>query len=257
MNFFKTVLKSTNPVFYKDLSARAFGQALKYFLLLLLLSSIIIFAVFIPKMLALPQNIEKELGKFNKFDVAVSIETREPLNFPENNPEIIINTNADYNLAKGRILITGDRVVAKKGLCFVLDPLCIFYKGNEATEYKFSDYNDITKAKEGFSKFFTALLILSAPSILVLLYLLLFLKYLAAIVIVALIAFVASKMMRVNTDFSQVFKSAIYASTIPLVLEIINVSFNLKLYYILLLVYLIFVIVVVYFIGEKSSDGDV
>ena len=99
-------------------------------------------------------------------------------------------------------------------------------------------------------------MILASPSILAVLYIFLLLKYVVAILIVALIAFVASKMMRVDAGFFEVIKSAVYASTIPLALEIINMAFNLKLYYVLLLVYLLFVLVVVYFIGEKASDSN-
>lgn len=213
----KNTLKSINPFYYSELARNSFKYCFKYLALVILWSTIIMCIVAVPKLFFLNSYINEQLSNFNVLAINATFETKRPIVLPENDPQIIIDGSvSEKNMASEKFLITKD--------FFYYRPL------NSVQRFNISSYNNILEHKSGIANLLTALLIITIPSALIVNYASFYIKYLVIMLAVSVIAFIIVRVLRFEISFKKILKIAFFASTAPLLIEIIAIPYGLGKY---------------------------
>ena len=227
-NFLRVLLKSANPWQLRHLSHRHRKDNLKFLLLLVLISFVLMCIVTLPKIIGLPDYLSGKFSSFEKFEVNLTTEMKEPIVFTESKPEIIVDTTGTYtNLSKERLLITKDRIFYR----------FLFKEGSIKT----GEYKDLLGKKDELSNLATIMVILAMPSVLLISYVLYVIKYFLISLLFSFIAFFTLKLIRYKLKFKDVYTMSIYALFYYVLLDVLFIPFNVGVYlsYLPLLLYII------------------
>lgn len=254
-DFLKTIFKTINPDAYRDLATRSYKDSQDYFLSVLFIIFCISVLLFLPTFAAMPKTIEQNIDQFSILSADVRLQTKQPVLFPEKNPTVIVDTTGTYqNLTKEKMLITGDTVYKKAGLCFWFDSLCFMVPKEKRVEsIPLTDFSDIVAHKSSISTMITILFLLALPALLISLYLFFALKYVVIILITTGLVFIISKfIMKSKFPYYRLFRVGIYAITIVMILDLLMIPFRVNLYFIPLLIYFGLLLVGCYLIKDED-----
>jgi len=247
--FFMSLYYSLNPLSYKQLSTRPLTLSFKYLFLLLLLSFLATLILFMPILANLQGRVTGTLSKFSEFKVDANIETTGPAMII---PGIIVDTTGNVT-EPNPVLVTKENVEWVNFKCFAFRPLCLFSKKEEKiSSVEFRDSN-ILENQEILTKLVPFFVFFMVPAILLFLYIVFLVKYLLLITIFSFLAFIITRMLLFEIEPKAVLNTAIYSSTLMIVPEILNLRFNLELFYIPLAAYIAFFITGIFLIGKKHD----
>lgn len=215
--FLKNVLKSINPFYYSDLARSSFKRCFKHIALVILWSTIAMCIIAIPKLFMLRGYLDEQFNNFNALSINATFETKQPIVLLKNNPQIIIDGSvSERNMTTEKILITKD--------FFYYRPF------NYVEKFNMGSYSDLLEHKNGVVNFFTVLLIIITPGILIVNYVSFFIKYLIIMLALSIIALIAVRVFKFEISFKKILKIAFFAATLPLLIEIIAIPYGLGKY---------------------------
>jgi hypothetical protein len=209
-HLFYTLFKSLNPESHRELHERTFGYAFKYFFFILVVSMILMMLLFIPKFLSWPSDIAQESRNFEKMDV-----------------------NFTFSLLKSFNIMEDPLVkVEKKGVNFTNEKILMTEEGIYYRQYFFFGASRFLPLNEGFDfksgiaeSSVSTLIWLLLPSI-IFWSLIFFAIYFIVIVMITFFVFmIFSWAFRITLGWTRVLKSAIYASTVLILLQLILMPF--------------------------------
>lgn len=237
------MLSSFNPTKYHTLMDVKKRRAITYFLQMTALVFVVTIILMIPNLFAVPEIVSDEFSKFNRLQIDLDYEQTAPINLPQNNPILTIDTTPTREKE-----FSGFMLITDQSFYYRLTP---FTKG---TRIALED-----EASAGISNVIVSLLILSLPTMIVLTYIYSVIKYLIIIGVLALIGFVLARVIRFGITIQQTFKVALFAATPMVVLALLTKPFIPSLGYLEYVVYIIFFVLGCIKIGEfeevvKSSE---
>lgn len=190
--FFIAAANSFNPLAYSGLTQKSLAAVLAYFLYFLLLLTLTSFALITPKLAEETSMPKLEVTAKSPFETSLPI-----------SGTIFANTTA--NPAKARqydVILTKDGIQAKPALCMAQSEICRLL-GIKARPIAGS----------------SSILLLILPGILILSYALIAIKYAALAAAAALISYPILKLIKRDTSLLETAKIALYATTVPAMLE--------------------------------------
>ncbi len=238
--FLKTLLKTFNPEKYHDLSARPMTSSVKYFLGIILISSLILGVLIGINMVSLHATLDNELAKLDTLKVSCSFS--EPIVFGKQN---IVIAN-DMNYTGQNILITSSEIQRKPLSCMLLRPLCLFNSKPVTT-----DYTNLGKDPKGLGDFLYLALVLMFPGILLGYLLFMMVKSLLIIYMLSIIAYVLIRAFKLKMRFRQILLCALYSSTILLLAEPFNIML-INLHYIHVALFILLFTISILLISERK-----
>jgi len=238
--FLKTILKAFYPDSYHELSHRKISEGFSYLANLVVLSVLILALLVSFNVATFQKNIELELTKLDSLEINFNL--KQPIVFEDQN---IVVTN-EGNYTNENFLITNSEVIRKPTICAILRPACLIKHKPVRT-----NFSSLPENSKDVSNFFFLMLLLMLPGLL-LVYLIYFLiKSIVMIIIMAYAAKFVTSTVKFRISFKRILMTAIYASTIFILLEPINlVIWNL--YYIHILLSVVMFIIGVMLIGENK-----
>jgi hypothetical protein len=250
--FFFLLVKSLNPGDYKMLITRKKREAMQFFLMLLFFSVILGLIFSIPKFVAIPNNIESILIKFERFNITgIDIKAKEPITLLKFPKTVLDLTGTKTNITDEMIFITNSDIFWKK-----FQPSLFDWRLFTTEEKPISSYSNvldnINTIKGGA---YWLLFFLLLPSIFLGAYLFNFIKYVILIGLVTFIGYAIAKLKRKKVKLFEVLRTAVFASTIMIVPEIVlSPLFNFSIYFSLfpLVLYLIMFLLAMLVIEEKN-----
>lgn len=240
MNFFKTVGNSIySPWFYSTVLTKSFKQSLGYFLLLILLLTILRLITLVnPLLVEAPkalQGIAQELINCFPKDLEIkikngqtSINKEEPYFIPPcmegwDNSSVVIDTKTPYSPAKFE---------EYKSAAWMTEDAIVYKKSDvESRTYSLSKIQDLTLTRtvtESYYKMFLPYLKFIGPILLILSFFGLYIFYslrLIHLLMIAALIFGLGKIFKKDVSFRQGYKLGLYAITLGLVVDlVINLS---------------------------------
>ena len=195
------MLLALNPTKYDLLAKTRKRDATKYFLGMCALVFAITLLLMIPNLFSVPGTIGEEFSKFERLKVDLDYHQAEPINLPEHNPVLTIDTTParekDY---PGFFLITDQS--------FYYRPTTMF-SGKRVPLGE--------EESSGIGNIMISLLILSAPTLIALTFIYSIIKYGILILFTSFFAFVFARVIRFGVSLRQTTIIAIFATT-PMVL---------------------------------------
>ena len=212
IHFFATVLSSLSPKKYARLASRSYRDAGLYYLSVVLFAVLIAGLVWLPTAIMLEPMIESELAKATTLSITGIFETSEPILLPPKSPLIIIDSSAGTtDPGSAYILFTKDSIVQRTA------------KGTKTR--LFSEYFSVDNREE-LARIVFFILILMVPGILVFAYVTLLVKYMIIALVASVLGYFFAKLITSGQNIHKVTKAAIYALTLPILLDIIAFSLN-------------------------------
>jgi hypothetical protein len=236
--FFYAIFKSLNPESYNELKEERVSFAIKYFFFAIMLSVIIMFILFIPSITVFPKTIDQASQNFERLDINFSFEPKQSFILSQD-PLIRVSTTS-ANLTNERVLITPDAAYYKQ----------FYYFGNIVSKPLNKDLSIQNPSK--FRQQMTGVLFFILPSLFfwsTIFFAIYFIVIIACTFLLALIfQFIIN---RKYIPVQNLFKMAIYASTILILVQVILLPFY-RLFIIPLVAYwLLFVIAIL----RYKDDG--
>jgi len=206
--FVKEVVWACYPPRYKQLAEKPFGQSLKYMSKILLIAFIISGILFLPKLFTLKDTIQEELSKFESFQLDGNISQTAPITIPRHNPWIVVDLNANLSMTKEALVIDQNTV-----------------------KYRFFGIksiprNELKNMETSSAGFFTAMLLLMLPGILLLLYIRMWVKYFLIILVVGTLFFIIMELSRFRLRWKQMLNITTHALTAVILIEVIAAAVN-------------------------------
>ena len=259
---FRKIVYSHLPFTYKHLSQERMHKTTFYIMFLIALSLVLMCAASIPQLMGLPGFFQEQLGKFETFKLDGEVKQSDPIYFPEDNPQIVIDASGKEPYGNELFMLTSDYLY--------------FHLTSKPKRVKVSNLLAPLSHESEISKIILAVILFLAPSVLFFTYFFLLLKYALIIGISSVLLFsIVRVMLLIKISFRRTFNIAAYAATPMILVEIISIPFNpkylfplfryfgLTLYATTTLVYLIFLVsgfllvedgVVQGFVEEDSKD---
>lgn len=239
-SFFQTVLLSFNPAAYEKLAERKLTHSANYFFSMVCVVFIVMFLLFIPAIVMLPDTVENELGKFSRLDIKINQSMNAPINIPKSRPQITIDSSKEYyTIEEGNLLITSG---------------AMFYKFIPFTQpTKIVRDKDMLEKKDQLAVIASVVIMAMLPTLLAALLVYFMLKYLIVVVVCAIIAFVIARIARFGISMAEIFKVGFFASTIMVAAALLTKPFVPVIYCIEYLLFLVYFILGVIRVGSFES----
>lgn len=264
--------KSLDPDSYHRFTKRSLGYALGYLLVLVTLSTLVMGLLSIPALVRMQDSIKATLSQFETLRlqpefststaVAISLE-------PLSKTSIVIDTGTSTNItreATESVLVDADSFTLKKqsvycSLRSYVSTFTVFGIGLAIPEgcyeeYNIAEFTDLLGQKERVSKLIWLGVLYSLPMLFIVLVARFFLNYLALALVVMLAAGIVLKPLKAAVRMGQVFKLALYALTIPIIVSIVTVPFRTQLYGIHWLIGLGYFVLALYLAGGDDKAGS-
>jgi hypothetical protein len=219
-NFFKTVGMSFNPVAYDELSERLVGNTFKYFLAVLLLGFILAFLLAVPKIAGTAHYLNEQFNKFEKLDVNLDYEMKEPVVITENYPLVTIDTTKEPKEFKKGVLITEEKFY------YAILPF------TSPRSFDIKKAYDVAANSGNASNYIYVLLLLMLPSFLVFGYLNFFIKFLLVVIAGFILALVIARIIRYGITVRELINVSLYAATPMILIRMITLPFLPHIYYV-------------------------
>lgn len=208
----KDFLKTWHPSSYWHLSHKSYLEAYKYFFFIIALSFIGMILMGLPKFAILPDYLQSKMQSFDQLEVDLKVKMNSPIALTTREPEIIIDTDAKLANVSN----------ALKHSRFIIHNTTLYYKLLFVPEkIELSKYKDLLKEKREVSTAIYFLIILAMPSIIVISFLIILLRYFIITHAAAVLGFALSRLGGYAIDFKTAFNSALYASTVMVLPELL------------------------------------
>lgn len=236
MNFFVKVYKSiTNFDNYKQFAKEPLSKALKYLAILILIFSIIVSAIYIgnigSKISSGIAYLDKNIDNISFSNGIFSYNNDEYTIYDEEKnivPIAIIDTSENPNIEeyknKVKLYNYGFILLRNKMMLYVATP----ENSNEFIEFSYADYNIENMDKEEILKSLNNPIIYINLAIIV--FIVEFIEYFIYILLNAIALAIMGQLfaliLRLRLKFSETYKMAIYALTLPTLLELLYIIIN-------------------------------
>jgi len=199
MWFFDLFARALNPFSYKHLSEIVLRIPIKFFFLLIFISTLLYSILAIPTFMTISDDLANQLSRFERFDISINASTSEPIAFPEEEPFMVIDLSDEANITQGKVSITKD--LLKKKTLF----------GEKIIEWE--DYEDVTDNMDSVKSLITTLFILLIPLIFLIVFHTYALIFICIILLFTLLSMIVLNFTRFSISFEQLLKISIFAST--------------------------------------------
>jgi len=215
-NFFKEAWESFTPSHWAEISGRTAGNGISFFSKVLLLAFVIMVLLAIPALVKMPKTISEQLGKFDVLQLSGNFTMSSPIKLPNSEPLFVFDTSGAFTeLTSERVLVTQEK---------------IFYRPLFGTHYVNTEQlKDLKNNSDNVKKFLAALVFLILPSIVFYAFVFVWLKYFLMIVTLSIILFVVLDLTHWRRTWKELFVVTCYASTLPVLAEVIVGAINPKL----------------------------
>lgn len=261
--------KSLDPDSYHRFTKRSLGYALGYLLVLVTLSTLILGLLSIPALVRMQDSIQATLSQFQTLRLQPEFSTSEAVAIslePLSKTSIVIDTSTSTNITEETtesVLVDADSFTLKKqsAYCslrsyvssFTVLGIGLAIPEDCYQEYSIAEFTDLLSQKERVSKLIWLGVLYSLPMLFIVLVARFFLSYLALALVAMLAAVIVLKPLKAALRIWQVFKLALYALTIPIIVNIVTVPFSTQLYGIHWLIGLGYFVLALYLAGGDDK----
>lgn len=265
-----TIGKSLDPDNYHRFAKRSIGYALSYLLVLVTLSTLILGLISIPAIVSLQDSIQETLSQFETLELQPEFSTSEAVTIslePLSKMSVVIDTSTGTNLTgetTESVLVDADSFTMKKQSVYCslrswISSFTVFGAGlgipeDCYEEYSIAEFTDLLAQKEKVSKLLWLGMLYSLPMLFLVLVARFFLSFLALVLVAMFAADIVLKPLKAKLRMKQVFKLALYALTISVIVEIVTVPFQTKLYGIHWLISLGYFVLGLYLAGGDEKE---
>jgi hypothetical protein len=218
--FFRTLGDAFRVSSYSELSEKHPAQPAKYFLLLMILATILMFIAAIPAFINLSNNVGRIIDNFNYLSIKINASSKGPvIIFPDDRfKEITIDWESNAtSLSKGKMLLAKDRMIKK-----------ILF-GSEYTNL--TGFSNVLEHRDFYKNSFMLLVLFLIPSMVVGAYVFFGIKFAVLALLLAVVGFITARTIRFNIDFRNCFNIAFYAATPAVIIEMVTFAYNLHIPY--------------------------
>jgi hypothetical protein len=248
-DFFMLITKSVNPSSYKDLASSSVKQTLIYFFGVLSLAFFVTALLYLPVLTDLSFTLNKGLSKFTKINIDVSVETSEPVYF--RSIGLAVDTTGNItNITKEKVVMTDKHIMLRPASCLLFSPLC-FLSRNKVKTISLGSKN-LLDYKKDIGSLATTLTVLLIPTIVVSLYLMYLIKYVLMILFVSALTFLVTRLRLYEVQLMKTVKLAAYTITPMILIEVINLRFGFKLYFVPFVIFAVLFTIGIMLVGEKA-----
>ncbi len=238
--FFKTIPRTLNPEAYVELARRPLNEASAYLFSTVLISFVLASLLLLPSGFSLVKGSIETSARIEKLTFSVNATTLGAIKIPEGNPKIFIDT-------RSRSIPEGDYLIAVNEKAFFYD--FGFIKGKS----EFPEKGEISFPGSAIATIIFLLTVAMLPAIVLLGVILILIKEAVIISILSIGGILASKLANLGLRRREVLNTAIYSSTLPLLLESFVFAFFHKLFFIPIMIHVIYFSIAVALNGQKNS----
>ena len=204
--FFTELINSFKPDSYSAISKFPSSRAVKYFTKVLILALVIMCLLFIPKIANIPAQVSEEASKVEEINLDKCLKTGSVINIPDEDPFLVIDpTDQPKLIGEEKLLLTKESF----------------------SHNLFKDPKTISlKDKAGVGKFLAIVALFTLPSIVIITFILFWIKYLIILLLISIVYFLLLDLTHFRLRWKQVFNAVCFASTIPILIEVISIAFN-------------------------------
>lgn len=205
--FFGSLIKSVHPTSYKTLSSRPAKEAFNHYFFVLILGLIVMVLFFIPFLFLFSSNLSEEFNKVEAFTLDANLSHSEPVVLLQH-PRVVVDLDKG-NLTREQVLINRDVIQYK--------PYVWFGKGS----MELDSLADLKSHQEKAHALLVGFLVFLLPALVVFAFLALGISNLVLALLVSLIGFVLFKISHYHITYAALLKTALYATTVLLLAEIV------------------------------------
>ena len=232
----KDFLKSLHPSSYWHLAHKPMLEAYKYFLFIIFVGFIGMILVGLPKFILIPDYLQAKMQNFDELNLDLDVKMNDPVVLTSREPEIIIDTTGQLNnvskiMKYAHLFITNDTLYYK-----------LFFKPEKI---ELAKYKDVLKEKHQYATAIYYLIIFSMPSILFVTLVIILVRYLVITHVIAIAGFALTRLAGYALDFKTAFNTALYASTVMILPELILLPLFKSLFNVPIALFVILYILVV------------
>jgi hypothetical protein len=241
-NYFYTIFRSLNPESYVELTDHDVGRAIKYFFFVILISSVIMFLLFIPAMWDTSSLLNEKVKNFDNLDINFSIKLGESFILLDD-PLIRVSDSANsINITNEKLLVTEEGVAYRQ----------FFFFGKETL---FEWDKDVDLKETLFDSSLNRILLFLAPSLFIWGTLSAMLYYIVIILFTYILSMVIIWILGMRMSWDKTLKAAIYSSTIMIIVQMLVFPFYRLFIIPLILYWLLYVIVIILIKDETKGHG--
>ncbi len=218
--FFRTLGDSFRPSAYEGLSEEKIPKSGKYFLLLMVVATIVMFLAAIPAFISFSKNIDTVIDNFNSLSIKMNASSKGPIIiFPgDSMKEVTIDWDSNATeIDSGKLLLAKDRFVKKT----------LF--GSQYTNL--TGYSNVLEHRAVYKSAIITLVIFLIPSMVVGAYVFFGIKFFIFILLTAFLGFIIARAVRFSIEAKNCFNLAVYSWTIAILIEMITFSYNIRIPY--------------------------
>jgi hypothetical protein len=218
--FFRTLGDSFRFSSYEQLAEEKPAKSVKYFLLVMVVATVLMFLAAIPAFMNFSKNVDAVIDNFNSISIKINASSKGPvIIFPDDKAkEITIDWDSNATeLERGKIIIAKDRYVKKTML---------------GSQYvNLSGFSNVLEHKEAYNNALMLLVIFLIPSMVVGAYVFFGIKFFIIILLASIIGFIISRVLRFSIELKNCFNLAVYAFTIAIFIEMVTFVYNINMPY--------------------------
>ncbi len=192
--------------------------------------------VALPKFIAIPDYLQSKMQSFDKFDVKLDVEMNSPMVLTTREPEIVVDTSGK---------LTNVTTVMKHAHIFITNDSLYYKLLFKPEKIELAKYKDILKEKRNYSTLVYYLIIFAMPSLLFMSFIIILVRYLLITHIAAAAGFIITRLAGYAIDFKTLFNSALYASTVMILPELLLLPFLKPLFNVPIALFVILYMIVI------------
>lgn len=210
--FITTVTTSLNPKKYDLLEIRPLGAAVGYFFAMVFAAFALMAVLWLPNALTLGDYIGEQFDRFEELTIEVVYDQKEPIVITKDYPLITIDTMHPYDdIEQGILLITENKT---------------FYRPLPFMESSvIEDTENLAETNDQTTAFLTIAVLMMLPAMLAFAYAYFAIKYLLIALVATVLGYIFIGLIRFQISFEQLFKTALYASTIMVLIGLLTKPF--------------------------------
>jgi len=240
IGFHRTFFQTLFPKNYEDFSESKIKNTFNYYATLIFTSFVVMLILLIPVAIQLPDKIESEFENIEELTFNIEFKTEKPIMIPDKNPILLINYANNTPSQSAKVIINNN----------------IIYAGLLMKKFTkdLREYKDAKKNPGPVSNIVAFILILMLPTLLLIFFFYLFIKFSLVILVATLVGMILAMIMKYRVETKKIFNSAVYGSSLTVLLDLILFALGISLYYIQYLPLLIYVIVGIQKSGHKINS---
>ncbi|MFH1399766.1 MAG: DUF1189 family protein [Candidatus Woesearchaeota archaeon] len=249
MEFVLTFASVFNPDSYNKLSNSSNRNTASYLFSVVFISFCVMILLMIPRVAYMRQSVEAGLDKFAEFTIDVNVTMKEPLYF--RSVGLGIDSEHSRKLSYENILIDNETLQFRT--CYML-PWCNLFKGVHSVQL--DDYKNPLKKADELSGVLAVAFVALLPAILFGVFFMLLVKYSIMALLFGVFGMVLLRVVFRRMKFVKLLRCAVYALTVMVVAEVVNIALGFNLLYLPFFVSLLYFCVGVVNASEKAFKSS-